>query len=827
MQKKKWLLLLLIFIVVGCQMFVPAVTPTVDAPTMESTIQPAISDTPGPFITARPVSKPVDLKLNAWSQFSSRPLSTYDPTGNTFSGGTLPVLLSGIQNRDVIGGLTVEQQIFLAQNGFVVIDSQEEHFGDIRRSVSQVQGQPYFLTTDAVYHALHVTFNDLLEALEKEAIRPVMIQLLESIYLKTGEYYQKSLGSNLETDALLARNYLAVALKLFAPEYELTTEIESMIAAQLAQIKAEGGKAESALITGFIDDYGAYRPVGHYTGSEELQHYFRGMTWFGRVAFPLRSLNDQSTSPSRAPLLITLALREAEMEGAPAYKTWLNIHEMLDFIIGPSDDPGPIELHALMESVYGSDLYLELLQDEAAWKEFQSRVEELPAPQISSTFQDTSLEMEFERDWRFLGQRFTLDAMIFQQLISDKVSQRSFPKGLDLAAAFGSPEAKNSLELAGQTRYQNYSLQLQKMQDLVFELPQESWTERFYSGWQYAFLSQVEPKGVSYPPFMLTNAWRYKDINTMLSSWAELKHDTILYAKMPEGLGGGGPPASGPAPAYVEPNPNVYYRLAYATRTLFDGLNSYLFDWQARSWVQSEYLGQPGLQEYMRFLSQLAEKMESFGDIAERELQGGTLTEDDYYRITVCLEYKECVDPQGYMGDSMKPKPIPVIAAVSGFEDEIMEVGVGYLNRIFVAVPINGETFVAQGAVLSYYEFIQPREDRLTDEVWRVNLKQNPPRLPAWTVNFLMPGGMVREVLAFRVGDIYVITEEGGDPPLNMRAEPSRSADVVQTLAVDDYLEIIDGPVLVGKETWWKIRNYFDEAEGWVMESQQWYVRSY
>jgi len=79
------------------------------------------------------------------------------------------------------------------------------------------------------------------------------------------------------------------------------------------------------------------------------------------------------------------------------------------------------------------------------------------------------------------------------------------------------------------------------MQDLVFELPQESWTERFYSGWQYAFLSQVEPKGVSYPPFMLTNAWRYKDINTMLSSWAELKHDTILYAKMPEGLGGGGP----------------------------------------------------------------------------------------------------------------------------------------------------------------------------------------------------------------------------------------------------------------------------------------------
>jgi hypothetical protein len=826
-QKKKWLLLLLIFIVVGCQMFVPEVTPTVDAPPLESTVQPSISNTPGALITARPVSEPVDFNLTAWSQFSSRPLSTYDPTDNTFSGNTLPGQLSGIQNREVIAGLTVEQQIFLAQNGFVVVDSQEEQFSEIRRSVARVQGQPYFLTTDAVYHALHITFNDLLEALEKEAIRPVMIQLLESVYLKTGEYYQNSLGTNLEADALLALNYLAVALKLFTPEYELTPEVESMIAAQWAQIKAEGGKEESALIAGFIDDYGAYRPVGHYTGSEELQNYFRGMTWFGRVAFPLRSLDGQSSSPSRAPLLITLALREAELDGVPTYKTWLNIHEMLDFIIGPSDDPSPIELHALMEKVYGSDLYLDLLQDEAAWKEVQSRVEELPAPQISSTFQDTSLEKEFERDWRFMGQRFTLDAMIFQQLISDKVHQRPFPKGLDLAAAFGSPEAKHSLDLAGQMRYQNYSQQLQKMQELVLELPQESWTERFYSGWQYAFLSQVEPKGGSYPPFMLTNAWRYKDINTMLSSWAQLKHDTILYAKMPEGLGGGGPPASGPAPAYVEPNPNVYYRLAYAAQTLSDGLNSYLFDWQARSWVQTQNPGQPGLQEYLRYLSQLAEKMENLGEIAERELQGENLSDDDYYRITSCLEYKECIDPEGYMGNSMKPEPIPVIAAVSGFEEEIMEVGVGYLNRIFVAVPINGETFVAQGAVLSYYEFIQPREDRLTDEVWRVKLKQDPPHLPTWTVNFLMPGGMVREVLAFRIGDIYVITEEGGDPPLNLRAEPSRTAEVIQTLAVDDYLEIIEGPVLVGKETWWKVRNYFDEVEGWVMESQQWYGRSY
>ena len=87
------------------------------------------------------------------------------------------------------------------------------------------------------------------------------------------------------------------------------------------------------------------------------------------------------------------------------------------------------------------------------------------------------------------------------------------------------------------------------------------------------FQAQIEPKGVAFPAFMQTPAWRYKEINSMLSSWAELKHDTILYAKMPEGLGGGGPPTSAPAPAYVEPNPNLYYRLAFAARSMYDGLS--------------------------------------------------------------------------------------------------------------------------------------------------------------------------------------------------------------------------------------------------------------
>ena len=47
----------------------------------------------------------------------------------------------------------------------------------------------------------------------------------------------------------------------------------------------------------------------------------------------------------------------------------------------------------------------------------------------------------------------------------------------------------------------------------------------------------------SLPYFMKTPQWQKKNLNTALASWAELKHDAILYAKQPmvAECGSGGP----------------------------------------------------------------------------------------------------------------------------------------------------------------------------------------------------------------------------------------------------------------------------------------------
>jgi hypothetical protein len=137
------------------------------------------------------------------------------------------------------------------------------------------------------------------------------------------------------------------------------------------------------------------------------------------------------------------------------------------------------------------------------------------------------------------------------------------------------------------------------------------------------------------------------------------------------------------------------------------------------------------------------------------------------------------------------------------------------------------ELFVAQGGVFSYFEFSQPRSARLSDEAWRQRLAGNPPSRPAWTTSFILPGGEARSVLAFRMNDVYIITAEGGSPALNVRAEPATTASVNDTLLPGAYIRIVDGPVMAGGNTWWKIQEEFGEAAGWVAENQAWYERAY
>ena len=149
----------------------------------------------------------------------------------------------------------------------------------------------------------------------------------------------------------------------------------------------------------------------------------------------------------------------------------------------------------------------------------------------------------------------------------------------------------------------------------------------------------------------------------------------------------------------------------------------------------------------------------------------------------------------------------------------------GYIDRIYVVVPINGALQIAQGGVFSYYELIQPRSERLTDEEWRIMLQDNPPELPSWSEEFVVKGGNPVVQTAFRLGDIYIVTEAGDD--LLWKETPGIDGKVIGTFYEGDYLEFVDGPVKADGYTWWQVVDAFrGGTEGWIVVVEGWLERS-
>lgn len=743
----------------------------------------------------------------------------------------LPIALDQASNLGVATAFSLNQRAFLSQNGFVILHTQEPQFSSIRQQVSQRYGQPYYLTTDAAYYALHLTLDALLRALEREELRPRMIAITQGTLNELLTYLPTlQAGTPLEADTRQAAAYLGVALRLFNPQAELPSDMQGPVAAQVIQIMRAEGPEESTLFPGFQDDYSAYLPRGHYAGDPELEMYFRGMTWLQRLHFQ-QSYTEQGIT-SRLPLIVTLAMRRASSERGPVVKDWAAVEDVLTFLLGPTSESGPREYADLMDRVYGRSATLVSLEDNGAAQMFQIICQELPSPQADTTFTDYVDNLPSQPGWRFLSTHFDLDAYILRNLVFDKVSvnanKKDLPSGLDVMAALGSPAAAQALQDNGSMKLANYPEQLARLQKAAREQSAEQWLNSAFGAWMYAFLPQLAVKAEAYPPYMRTPAWSYKDLNSALGAWACIKHDSTLSLTPPNFSDPGSQPASGPAPGYVEPIPEVFYRLAYLANTIAAGLGQ-------RGMNGSGAAAPLSLTPLLDGLIALGQRFQDLGKLADRELAGNppgpeqyALIQDALGPVELLVQRNQPANTTGVELAEVMP-PVPMITSIAGSGSENSQVGVGLVDRIYVIVPLEGKMQIAQGGVFSYYEFRQPFDEPLTDQGWQqLVLASPPPALQAWAQDIFLLNGAPREALAFRIGDVYMVTSAGND--LNGRAGPSRSAQMLRQLVTGEYVRIIEGPILAEGYTWWKIQVDLYAAapvELWVTENPDWFVRAW
>ncbi|NLF00137.1 MAG: DUF3160 domain-containing protein, partial [Anaerolineales bacterium] len=389
---------------------------------------------------------------------------------------------------------------------------------------------------------------------------------------------------------------------------------------------------------------------------------------------------------------------------------------------------------ALWDAVFGASAPPSAVADRDKLAIFTQAARQLPPPQINSMvvyiWED---EDEVTQGFRFMGQRFVLDAYVFEQLVYREVGTpekpRMLPMGLDIMAAMGSTEAYDILTTLGETEYANYTEQMAKVRSEIGALQIDSWTQNLYWSWLYAFHPLLTEKGEQYPPFMRTDAWARKDLQTALGSWTELKHDTILYAKQMMAELGGGPPPE-PPHGWVEPNPEVYARLLALARMTRSGLES--------RGLLSENTSTN--------LWRLEDLLEFLLDVSQRELAGETLTTEDYERIKFFGGELEAItlaaaDQEGEGRPFFENEEQAALVAdvATDPNGQVLEEAIGRINAIYVLVPDGwGGVHIAEGGVFSYYEFAWPMNDRLTDEKWREMLAAgDAPAPPSWTSSFV------------------------------------------------------------------------------------------
>jgi hypothetical protein len=419
--------------------------------------------------------------------------------------------------------------------------------------------------------------------------------------------------------------------------------------------------------------------------------------------------------------MITLALN------GRAFDLWKLVYEPTVFFVGEADDLSIHDYRVLIRDIFGETVMLSDLKDDGRIVAFIGKAAELRSPKIESTLVMEGQPYDITKGFRFMGQRFIPDSYMFQNLVHDKVKGRAFPLGLDVMAVLGSKRAYDILDGMGETGYPDYQTQFDHLKSEYAALGADTWAQNLYWGWLYCLLALLNQKGDGYPTFMKNEAWADKGLNTSLGSWTELRHDTILYAKQSY-TRKVSMPLEQDTHGYVEPDPELYGRLASLAKMTYDGL-------QSRGLLIGEFDGK---------LSGLYDLLLRLKGIAEKELSGTSLAADDYAHIRNIgdtLESLATFSPEtaGDISGEADAK-MAVIADVhtDSNSEQVLEEAVGNPYHLYVIVPVDGVLTLTQGAAFSYYEFKQPMADRLTDEAWQSMLSSGrAPEPPAWTKSFV------------------------------------------------------------------------------------------
>jgi hypothetical protein len=673
--------------------------------------------------------------------------------------------------------LTGDEISLIKKNGFVVTSRlKSESFGAQFLDVYH-KDMPVFISTDAILHAFHSSYDRILKDIELQILIPKVKTFLSTLHNQLPEMADKY-KEYPQIDQMIkdVDVYLTIPRKLLDPEImpvysESVAEVDRFIELIAAQRLVNTNIFSE---TPRKIDFSQFKPRGHYTDPYNtiLADYFKAMIWLGRIEIyliPPRSLDEEPTFADMQRQIIDACLIR-ELVNNSDKELYTQIEQIISFFVGEQDNVTLANLDELKETMPFSSP-VELL-DSLKIIKFQDLLALQPYAQqriLSQVLMNDPMNPDSiipASAFLLFGQRFVIDSYVTGNVVWDRIkSLRMLPSTLDILFALGNDATAHLLQ-PELNEYQ-YSPNLAALRYLISSYENDFWHSTIYNMWMNSIRKLNPPRErKSLPDFMQTAAWWQEKLNTQLASWTELRHDNLLYAKQSYT---GGVICSYPY-SYVEPIPEFYNSLRIASTLIKARIQDMPFE--------NEYFANYIVSHFEKWRS----VMDTLATIAQKELDNTFFSDEeirflqrmiseqffcgrDYDGWYADLFYNRWDYPEGllkkdYLVADYHTAPTNEAGVFVGW---VAHSGTGPVEMaILNAVLPSGKNVAFIGPVSSYFEYTTTNFLRLTDEEWKESYLDKALR-PEWTNIYLTDSeGRI-------AGDgPSLMTSTGEDPP----AEP-------------------------------------------------------
>ncbi|MBX2992062.1 MAG: DUF3160 domain-containing protein [Bacteroidetes bacterium] len=670
--------------------------------------------------------------------------------------------LGGIAYFDSIDShyqLTNYEKQLLQQHNFAVTErlkyeSFAKAFDDVYK-----KDLPVFVSTDAILHAIHMSYDRILKEVEYTFLMAKLNALLSSLHAQVPALASRYANVPAMRTSLKDLDvYLTVPRKLLgnsvAPYFSDNIPVVDTL---LQLVYAEHGYVEYPLFSSAnrLIDFSQFRPRGHYIGPTvpiEFSWYFRAMMWLGRMEIYLIAPITADPPVPHADVqrqVIDAALVAEAAQLANVYPLLQEMDDIIRFFVGESDNVTLPNVRSLLQMTQiDSASQLLDVQRFAALQDTlrrQSYAFQLIMSQLLRGDPMSADSITPASSFLLLGQRFVIDSYVTGSVVYDRIKyqnvrvKRMLPATMDILFALGNSATAQLLQ-EGINQY-HYGQNLAALRYLIDSYGNEFWNGTLYNSWLNA-IRTLNPPAVrdSLPMFMRTAAWWQEKINTQQATWAQLRHDNLLYAKQSYT---GIPICSFPE-SYVEPVPQFYD----AIKT-FATLGAQRFQQPPfnNQWIAAYFNG-------------VRSTVDTLGEISRKELSNTPLTNEERSFLQRMLHKVQfgCTPDSSFDGWYAKMfyadlggeggiKEVDLVVADvhtapadenGGIVGWILHGGTGPLNMgVWIANKPGGGAHAYVGPVLSYYEHVSTNFHRLTDEEWRTAYNLPPTFRPSYVNLYL------------------------------------------------------------------------------------------